>query len=198
VRTTYACVLEALGHVAAHGREVLEVVAKSRTPRDEIAVRYKLDAFADPIEIPTRSPRTLDGAPSTVRVRHFANFVGTAVVKRPPAYVVPDDVAAHLAAHGLAVEPAPARALAEVATVEGFGSEGGRKILESASVGELQVTWKRDTRAVPAGCKLVKTDQPLGAIAVYLCEPESDDGAVENGLVAAPAAGGEFPIWRVC
>ena len=37
---------------------------------------------------------------------------------------------------------------------------------------------------------------PLGAIAVYLCEPESDDGAVENGLVAAPAVGGEFPIWR--
>jgi hypothetical protein len=43
----------------------------------------------------------------------------------------------------------------------------------------------------------VRTGQPLGAIAVYLCEPESDDGAIENGLVAPPPVGGEFPIWRV-
>ena len=45
--------------------------------------------------------------------------------------------------------------------------------------------------------RLVTTDQPLGAIAVYLCEPESDDGAVENGLIGAPAVGDDFPIWRV-
>jgi Zinc carboxypeptidase len=196
VRTTYACVLEAMRHVAAHKQDVLDVVAKSRTPRDQIAIRYKLDAFAEPIEIATLTPRTLDGAPSTVSVRHFANFVGTAVVDRPPAYAVPDGVAAHLAAHGLAVSAPPTHAEVEVATVEGFGSEGGRKILESASVGELRVSWRREGRALD-GMRLVRTDQPLGAIAVYLCEPESDDGAVENGLVTAPAQGGEFPIWRV-
>ena len=78
----------------------------------------------------------------------------------------------------------------------GFDTEGGRKILEASEVGDLQVEWRRDRRAVPAGARLVRTDQPLGAVAVYLCEPESDDGAVENGLVAAPAAGAEFPIWR--
>jgi hypothetical protein len=43
----------------------------------------------------------------------------------------------------------------------------------------------------------VSTDQPLGAIAVYLCEPESDDGVLENDLVAAPSLGDDFPIWRV-
>src|SRR5262249_55724155 len=134
VRTTYACVLEAMRHVAANKHDVLEVVAKSRTPRDKIAVRYKLDAFAEPIEIATRTPRVRDGAPSTVTVRHFANFVGTATVDRPAAYAVPENVAAHLAAHGLAIEAAPeAKIDVDVATVEGFGSEGGRKILESAS-----------------------------------------------------------------
>jgi hypothetical protein len=198
VRTTYACVLEAMRYVAAHKRDVLDVVANSRMPRDEIAVRYKLDAFDAPIEIATRTPRTLDGAPSTATVRHFANFVGTTVVRRPAAYAVPEQVAAHLAGHGLAIEAASpdARIDVEVATVEGFGSEGGRKILESASVGELRVSWRRETRA-PGNLRVVRTDQPLGAIAVYLCEPESDDGAVENGLVTAPAPGAEFPIWRV-
>jgi len=64
-------------------------------------------------------------------------------------------------------------------------------------VGSLAVSWRSEARAVPEGWSRVDTDQPLGAIAVYLCEPESDDGAVENGLVAAPAAGQEYPIWRV-
>lgn len=196
VKTTYACLLEALRYVAAHRDDVVQVVAASRAPRERIAIRYRLDAFDGTIEVPTRTPRTLDGAPSTVRLRHYAKFVGTHVVDRPPAYVVDAQVAAALVRHGLTVEDAPAEVDAEVATVTAIGSEDGRKILESAQVGELQVGWRRATRKPFAGAKLVRTDQPLAAVAVYLCEPESDDGAVENGLLAAPAVGDELPIWR--
>ena len=196
VRTTYASVLEALRYVAAHPDDVMQVVASSRAPRDRIAVRYRLDAFDEPIEIATHTPRTPEGAPSTASVRYFSKFVGTTVVDRPAAYIVPADVAAHLARHGLASEPVTGERDVEVATVVGFATEGGRKILEASEIGDLQVTWRRDRRAVPDGVRLVRTDQPLGAVAVYLCEPESDDGAVENGLVTAPAAGSEFPIWR--
>ena len=38
-------------------------------------------------------------------------------------------------------------------------------------------------RTVPTSWQRVRTEQPLGAVAVYLCEPQSDDGAVENGVV---------------
>jgi hypothetical protein len=196
VRTTYACLLEALRYTAGHGGEIVELVAASRTPRDRMAIRYRLDAFDAPIEVPTRTPRTLDGAPSTVSLRYFGNFAGTTVVDRPPAYLVDAAVAEHLARHGLAIDAAPAEVDAEVATVAEIATEGGRKILESAQVGDVRVEWKRAARRVPAGYRLVRTDQPLAAIAVYLCEPESDDGAVENGLVAAPGVGDEFPIWR--
>ena len=196
VRTTYACLLEALRYTAGHRDEMVQLVAASQAPRDRMAIRYRLDAFDEPIEVPTRTPRTLDGAPSVARLRHFSKFVGTSVVDRPPAYVVSADVAAHLARHGLAVEPAPAEVDAEVATIAEIATEGGRKILESAKVGDVHVEWRRATRTVPAGSQIVRTDQPRAAIAVYLCEPESDDGAVENGLVAAPAVGAEFPIWR--
>src|SRR5262249_33263171 len=126
----------------------------------------------------------------------FGRFVGTSVVERPPAYVVDGHVAAHLERHGLAVEPATGDLDAEVATIVELASEGGRKILESAAVGDVRVDWQRGTRKVSPGHWLVRTDQPLAAIAVYLCEPESDDGAVENGLVSPPAVGSEFPIWR--
>ncbi len=197
VRTTYATILEALLYVAAHKDDVMQVVASSRMPRPEIAVRMKLEAFLDKIDIPTFRPRVPDGEPAFATIKYLANFVGTTIVTRPPGYIVPEVMAAHLAQHGLAVEDLAGReGDVEIATAAGFDSEGGRKILEASTVGDLRVDWKRQTRAYPAGAKLVRTEQPLGAIAVYLCEPESDDGAVENGLVASPSVGDEFPIWR--
>jgi hypothetical protein len=142
------------------------------------------------------SPRTLEGAPTSVRIPYFSNFIGSTVVDRPPAYIVPANVADHLARHGIASSPAEGARDVEVATVEGFGTEGGRKILEASEVGDLHVSWKRGSRALPAGARVIRTDHASAAIAVYLCEPESDDGAIENGLIKAPAAGEEFPIWR--
>jgi hypothetical protein len=81
--------------------------------------------------------------------------------------------------------------------VEGMGLIGGRAILEAAAVGELTVSWRRESRVAFPGAMLVPMDQPLAAIAAYLCEPESDDGVVENGLLAAPRLGDELPLWRV-
>jgi hypothetical protein len=196
VATTYATLLEALTYVTAHADDVVQVVASSKQPRDKIAVRSKLEAFAEPIEIPTMTPRTPEGAPTSVKVKYLANFVGSTVVDRPAAYVVPAHVGAHLRQHGLQVEDASGTQDVQIAKVVGFGSEGGRKILEAAKVGEVNVTWRGGKRDAQ-GMMIVRTDQPLGAIAVYLCEPESDDGVVENDLVAAPGVGDDFPIWRV-
>jgi zinc carboxypeptidase len=196
VATASAWQIELLRWVAAHADEVVRVVADSARPPDRIAVRYRLDAFADPIEVLTRSPRTLDGAPCSVRLPHLARFVGTTIVERPAAYLVPATVAEHLRAHGLRVDPAQGECEVQVARIERIGAEAGRAILEASAFGDLAVSWRNDRRTVPAGWSRVATDQPLGAIAVYLCEPESDDGAIENGLVAAPALGDDFPIWR--
>lgn len=197
VRTAYAFMLETLKYVAAHRDEVVQTVAASRTPRERIAVRYGLERFDRPIEILTRAPRTLEGAPATVTIPHLGRFVGTTVVDRPDAYLVPAPVAAHLRLHGLTLREAVGTFDVAVPVVEGLGSEGGRAILEAAAVGELSVSWRQEHRTVPPGWALVPTDQPLGAVAVYLCEPESDDGAVENGLLPVPALGEELALWRV-
>ena len=197
VRTAYAFMLETLKHVAAHRDEVVQTVAESLTPRDRIAIRYGLERFDTPIEILTRTPRTLEGAPTRVTLPYLGRFVGTTVVDRPAAYLVPAPMAAHLRLHGLALQEAVGAFEVEVPVVEKLESEGGRAILEAAAVGELSVSWRRGPRTVPPGWALVPTDQPLGAIAVYLCESESDDGAVENGLLPVPALGKELALWRV-
>ena len=197
VRTAYAFMLETLKHVAAHGDEVLQTVTECRVPRDRMAVRYRLEVRDRPVEVLTRTPRTLEGAPTAVTLPHFARFVGTTVVERPEAYLVPPPVAAHLRLHGLTLREALGTFEVAVPVVESLGSEGGRAILEAAAVGELAVSWRRGPRSVLPGWFLVPMDQPLAAVAAYLCEPESDDGAVENGLLPVPKVGEELALWRV-
>ncbi|WP_437818440.1 M14 family metallopeptidase [Sorangium sp. So ce1078] len=197
VQTASAWQIETLSWAAAHADAVREVVAASARPPERVAVRYRLEPTGTPIDILTRSPRAFDGAPVTLRIPHHARFVGTTVVDRPRAYLVPPAIAEALRRHGLRVAPAEGVHDVEVARVASLGAEGGRAILEAARVGEVAVQWREEARRAPEGWSRVDTEQPLGAIAVYLCEPESDDGAVENGLLEAPAVGDEHPAWRL-
>ena len=90
VRTTYAFLRESLAYVAAHGREIVELLAGCELPPEEISVRYRLEAFPDTtVEVLTREPYTLDGAPVAVEVPYIGRFVGEHRVQRPLAYAVP-------------------------------------------------------------------------------------------------------------
>jgi hypothetical protein len=200
VRTTYAFLRETLVYMGAHGPEIVELLRACAMPPEEIAVRYRLEAFEDrEAEVLTREPYTLDGAPIAVRVPHIGRFVGEHVVKRPLAYAVPPAVGRHLELHGLRVDwPAGTPALhAEIATVRAQQSAAGRQILEANASPHLDAPYQPEQRSLPAGWALVSTEQPRGAIAVYLCEAGSDDGLVACGLVDAPMPGAEFPAWRV-
>jgi len=176
-----------------------QAVALARTPRDRIAVRYRLDAAPEPARILTREPRTLDGAPVEVTLPHLSRFVGTSVVDRPWGYAVPEAVALHLARHGLVCRhlDAPVAAEVEVPWIDAVRETDSRSILEAP--GEVLVTsrWERRTEDLPAGTWVVPTGQPLGAIAVYLCEAESDDGLVAARLAPRPRVGERFPALRL-
>jgi hypothetical protein len=197
VVTTYAWLRETLKAVAARADEIQQLVAASQAPPARIAVRYGLEAMASPVEVLTRTPRTPTGEPTTVALPHLARFVGSRSVERPRAYALPRALAPYLAGHGLRLEPAPAQALVQVATFEGASHLHGRAILEAAGNAIRQVSWRTETRRLPDDLVLLPTDQPLGALAVYLSEPESDDGLVENGLLPTPSPGDELAVMRV-
>jgi hypothetical protein len=201
VAATYEFVREALLLAAERGAAITELVAGAGRPPDRVAVRYRLEAFSDPVPILTREPRRLDGAPAEVVIPYFGRFAGTEVVDRPWAYLVPEGIAARLEGHGLRVDRLDrARPAAlEVATITATARGGARRILEAAAAGESEIAaeYCRQARTLPAGSCLVPTAERLGAVAVYLCEAESDDGAVACGFLAEPAAGDEFPIARV-
>jgi len=195
------CFLEqTAGLLAERGPEVVELLAACEAPPERVAVRYRLTAEDEPADILTREPYALHGEPVVVRVPHYARWVGEVVVDRPPAYVIPESLVPRLEGHGLSVTRLARDTLVELgqATVVGAAGEGSRAILES-SAGERRLDLERSTTSarLPAGTPLVRTDQPHGAIAVYLCEADSDDGAVAAGWLPEPAPGEVFPIARV-
>ncbi|MBK9259941.1 MAG: M14 family metallopeptidase [Polyangiaceae bacterium] len=197
VQTATAWQIELLTWAAKNADTIKQVVVSSKRPPSRIAVRYKLETFDKPMTVLTRTPRTLEGAPSTCTIPHFGRFRGTVVVDRPAAYLVPEAVAEHLKKHGLRVEKAEGSYDVEVARIESLGNEDGRAILEAAKVGEVAVRWRSEKREAPRGYSIVDTNQPLGAIAVYLCEPESDDGVFENDLLPVPQVGEDHGVLRV-
>lgn len=199
VRVTYAFVRETLRHVAAHAAEITALLGQCTMPPQRIAVRYRLEALPhETAQVLTRDPYTLDGAAIVRDVPHLAHFVPELVVDRPLAYALPAELAAHLEGHGLRVDRGDSRhAEVEIATVRGSGSTAGRAILEANVSAFLDVTWRRERRAIPDGWALVFTEQPRGAIAVYLGEAGSDDGVVACGWLPEPAVGADFPVWRV-
>src|SRR5262245_14414319 len=201
VQTTYAFLVELLRFTAEHPGELLTVVEACQTPSEKIAVRYELKPLPQPVEILTRKPRTLEGEPISVTLPHFARFVGSEVVTRPWAYVVPDSLADLFRGHGLEVSwlGKNQRASGEVARVDTVSRAGSRKILEATDLGELTLDahYARKSLTLPKGTCFLHTEQPLGAVATYLCEAKSDDSLWVNGLLPEPTVGSELEVMRV-
>jgi Zinc carboxypeptidase len=199
VATTYDFLVETLRFAGERGGELVDVVAAAERPLDRVAVRYRLEPVSAPARILTRDPRTLDGAPVEVTIPYLGRFVGTTTVERPLAYAVPEPVGRLLAGHGLPSRPLvePTSAVVEIPIIEEVRETDSRTILEAP--GELVVTARLERRDVtlPAGMWLCETGHRLGAVAVYLCEAESDDGLIAAGLSPRPAPGDRHPAWRV-
>jgi hypothetical protein len=57
---------------------------------------------------------------------------------------------------------------------------------------------RKENRQIAAGTRVVRTAQPLGQLAAYLLEPQSEDGlATWNFFDAGLAEGKEFPVMRL-
>ncbi len=58
--------------------------------------------------------------------------------------------------------------------------------------------WQAAQVTIPAGYVFVRVDQKLGTLAVYLLEPESDDGLVTwNFFDRQLRAGGTYPVLKL-
>lgn len=224
VKSTYAFVQEILSLAGERGTPLAPnrgIAASDLTmfpagPR-QVSIRSEMVAAPDSaavvaeiMEQTSDSVRTQPGVPKgrrrtgkfvTVRMPVYERFKPTLVVNAPAGYFLSasDSQAVRaLRQHGIIVDitdrPTPASVQvfhidSAVASTRPF--QGHREM-------RLEGKWQTAQVTMPAGSVFVRADQKLGTLAVYLLEPESDDGLVTwNFFDSHLRAGGTYPVLKL-
>lgn len=112
---------------------------------------------------------------------YSADYVAKRSVRRTSAYLVsPPDaaIAAKLTQHGIAVERLAEPAELEIEVFKLSELKGAERPFQGHRTNQVKGQAAAEKRAFDAGTLVVRTAQPLGLLAAYLLEPESDDGLV--------------------
>ena len=217
VRSTYAFVQEILS-LAAEKRSEFR---RSVQPPREVAIRSEMIAapdsvgvIAEALERTGDSSRTQPGVPkgrrrtgrfSTVKMPVFERFKPVLVAPVPTRYVIPEadtQVVRVLRQHGITVgqtgrAPANTQLVTEAYVFAIDSAILAARPFQGHREMRLTGRWHKETRRIPPGSFVVSTSQPLGLLAVYLLEPQSDDGLVTwNYFDSELKAGGLYPVFK--
>jgi hypothetical protein len=181
----------------------IPIRAALRAPSRREAVRVEI------VEQTGDSVRTEAGTPPGVRrtgqfrapvIPIYDRFAPVLSRPIPHAYVMPPEaraVAELLSLHGVIVEQA----------IADLSASGERFVIDSVVRAarpfqghheiRLAGRWEDATVRAPAGSFVIRTAQPLAVLAVYMLEPETDDGAVTWNLLDEGLSSGTFPVVRI-
>lgn len=185
--------------LAAAERKVIEkLVAPSKATR--VPLRTDTEAFSDKLRVLGFEEEVKDGKRvATDRPKTYSlDYVGRVVTKEtadlPFAYLVPASetkVIENLQRHGITIEELRedidlAVGSFTIASVDGVQTGFPQKFWHYTLNGK----WSESTKRVAAGTAVVKTQQPLGALAAYLLDPRSEDGLAAWGVCNDPPSAG--------
>jgi hypothetical protein len=213
IAATYNFIREILELAAEQQAVIQRLVRESDAARpDSIAIRSEL---APPVLRPVIAELTRDagegqggyarrlrtGVYRSIRMPVYDRFIAARNVDRPAGYILPqklDSIVTLLRRHGVTIDRTTRHWRTRVRSfrVDSVRTdslfEGHRPVL-------LEGQWKPATidTLLPEGSLLVRTDQPLGALAVYLLEPATEDGFVTwNLLDRQLRVGSDYPLVR--
>jgi dipeptidyl-peptidase 4 len=112
-------------------------------------------------------------------VPYYSDWVGKRGVRFPYAYVigVPDsEILGKLRQHGLVVERLAESSTLEVDAFRVKELKSAERAFQGHHLNQVKGDYAVETKEFPAGTLIIPTAQPLGSLAAYLLEPESDDG----------------------
>ena len=225
VEVTAAFVEEILKYAAGHANEIERLTKQVDDdtvrrglsgPPLQLGVEYEMRPLPKPVEIlvgevtTVKNPRSgremtamVENKTTPVKMLDYGMFAATRGVPAARAYLFRRENGLRVAvdkllAHGIAVEELTAPLATEV---ERFVIEKVQKAdrpFQGHNEVQLAGRFKKENISFPAGTILVRTAQPLGTLAIYLLEPESDDGLVTwNFLDAYLEPGKVYPIYKL-
>jgi hypothetical protein len=197
-------------------REIATVLGAIPIRSEMVSAPVPVGVISEVVERTGDSTRTEVGVPMgrrrtgrflTVTMPVFDRFNPTLAVPRPTRYVLaPADTAAVrvLRDHGIAVTGVSQSSGA----ADAMAGQGYVFVIDSTVVAvrpfqghremRLTGTWRRESRRLMPGSFIVDTAQPLGQLAIYLIEPQSDDGLVTwNYFDRQLQPGGTYPVFRI-
>ena len=125
----------------------------------------------------------------------------TVSVRRPEGYLIPETCRTAvdiLLRHGIAVQQLREDIELDVELYSIRELSRGEQPYENHTLATLETEARAVAQRFPAGTYFVRTDQPLGTLAMLLLEPQSPDGlATWNCLGSELTAGQDFPIARL-
>jgi hypothetical protein len=200
----------ATGCVPVRGGRPEELIASIPIRSQMVAAPQPIEVVAETLERTGDSSRTEPGVRrgirrtgkfQSVRMPVYDRFDPTVFAPRPLAYAIaPSEHGAVmlLRAHGIVVDTISTMSTAR----------GDRFVVDSTIVSprlfqnhhEVRLTgrWVSESRELRPGTYIVRTAQPLGSLAVYLLEPQTDDGLVTwNIFDDAMVFGSSYPVLRL-
>jgi hypothetical protein len=112
-------------------------------------------------------------------IPYYVDFVPKRSVSFPAGYLLPtadSEVIKKLLQHGLLVEKIIKPATLDVESFRITEIKGTERIYQGHRMNQVKGESKREEIEFPEGTFFIPTAQPLGVLAAYLLEPESDDG----------------------
>jgi len=189
-----------LEYCSDHKDEIRELISKAdrRTiqrglhpsENDTFAVEYDLKSLDKKITIlgyEVKVEEREGGRPRITRtdkvkaytVPYFVDFVPKRTVSFPFGYLIPTadtEITEKLLQHGILVERLTEPARLEVESFRITEIKGEERLYQGHRMNTTKGEYFREEKEFPEGSLFISTAQPLGSLAAYLLEPESDDG----------------------
>jgi dipeptidyl-peptidase-4 len=175
--------------------------------RDRVALQHKAVPLPQPVtllgfvEEVKNGRRVATDQPRDYQLQYYGVCEPTLIVHKPYAYLFPPTYAKaveNLQRHG--VEVAELREDIEL-DLEVYRVDKIARASQAFQRHEavtVQATARPESRRVPAGTILIRTAQPLGTLAAYFLEPQSEDGLCTwNFFDAGLAEGKDYPVLRL-
>lgn len=214
VWSTYHFCGEILRYAAGHPQEVKAVVRGAESwgrgaaeGSGDVALRTRAVAGQEKVTVKgwveeQRNGRTIaTQQPADYECDLMNFFEPTLTVRRPVAYAVPaawTGVVENLGLHGVRTRVLAAAETHEAETYTIDSAVADATPFQGHRLMTVEATPVRGEVTLPAGTVMVDTDQSLGALAVYLLEPECEDGLTAwNFFDASLQPGAQFPVVRV-
>jgi dipeptidyl-peptidase-4 len=186
-------------------------VSKGKTigDKDEVALRTAAAAWPDKVDILGFEEEIVDGHMKstgklkTYNVDLFDRFVTEKAVTRPFGYIIRDEpdlrpIIAKIRDHGIEVRQLAEEAMLPIESLTIIAAKPGSREYQGHTCVQVDAKAHQTELSFNPGTWFIPASQPLGNLACYLLEPESEDGLVTwNYFDQFIPVGAEFPVYRV-